>query len=179
MTVLTPPAPRRDAVIVRLLEQTIFASRWLLAPIYLGLALGLVDLLIKFVQHLIELFTTVVTTSANEVTVGVLSLLELSFVANLVIIVMFAGYENFVSTFNLADHPDKPVWLGHVGLSDLKLRLIASLVAVAAMQLLEDLMHVTVVTNREIGWSIGITLTFVLAGVLLAITDRITEPPGR
>jgi uncharacterized protein (TIGR00645 family) len=158
----------------RALEQTLFASRWLLAPIYLGLAASLILLLINFAQKSLSLVSNALKAGSDETIIGVLSLIDLSLMANLLLMVIFAGYENFISELEL-EHKDKPEWMGHVGFGDLKLKLMTSIVAISAIHVLEDFMHVDQVTNRELGWAVGIHLTFVVSGLLLAFMDRISK----
>jgi uncharacterized protein (TIGR00645 family) len=122
----------------RLVEQTIFASRWLLEPFYLGLTVCLVVLLIKFGQKMVKFVTYSLFSSGNDVIPVVLSLIDLSLIANLLLIVMFSGYENFVSRFELDDQKYKPAWMGHVDFGDLKLKLLTSIIAISAIHLLES-----------------------------------------
>jgi uncharacterized protein (TIGR00645 family) len=165
-----PPPPRPE----RLVEYVLFTSRWLLAPIYLGLIAGLAVLLVKFVQHTIELVTHVLTANGDDAIVGVLGLIDLALMGSLVVMVMFAGYENFVSKLELVGHKDKPSWMGHVDFSDLKLKLMASIVAISAIQVLENFMNLAHLSDRELAWSVGIHMTFVASGVLLAVMDRLS-----
>ncbi len=160
--------------IERFLERAIFTSRWLLAPVYVGLAAGLIVLLIKFVQRAVELVTHVLMVGNDETIIGILNLVDLSLMGSLVVMVMFAGYENFVSKLDLAGHKDKPNWMGHVGFGDLKLKLMASIVAISAIHVLESFMNVGHLSDRELAWSVGIHLAFVISGVLLAVMDRLT-----
>jgi len=157
----------------RCIESTLFASRWLLAPVYIGLVGGLVVILVKFVQDLVELVIHVPTATGDQTIVGVLTLVDLSLMGSLVLMVMFAGYENFVSKFDDVDHRDKPSWMGHVDFSDLKLKLMGSIVAISAIKLLESFMNIEHLSNRELGWGVGIHMAFVVSGVLLAIMDRL------
>ncbi len=172
MTIMQPPV--RHSLIERSIETLIFACRWLLAPIFIGLAVGIVVLLIKFAQRTWELLTHVLTADGDSTIIGILGLVDLALMGSLVIMVMFAGYENFVSKLDLTDHKDKPSWMGHVGFGDLKLKLMASIVAISAIHVLESFMNVEHLSNRELGWSVGIHLTFVVSGVLLAVMDRLT-----
>ena len=161
-------------LVERIVERTIFTSRWLLAPIYVGLAAGLVVLLIKFVQRAVALLTHVLTTDGDNTIVGILALVDLALMGSLVVMVMFAGYENFVSKLDLGSHKDRPSWMGHVDFSDLKLKLMASIVAISAIHVLESFMNVEHLSDRELGWSVGIHMAFVVSGMLLAIMDRIS-----
>jgi len=155
----------------RCVEKTIFNSRWLLAPIYLGLALSLVLLLIKFVQKSYVMIANAFTISGDDTIIGILSLVDLSLMGNLLLMIMFGGYQNFVSQLDFDGHKDKPEWIGHVGFGDLKLKLMASIVAISAIELLKNFMNVEQVSSRDLGWSVGIHITFVLSAVLLALMD--------
>lgn len=158
-----------------LLERTIFASRWLLAPFYLGLCLALVLLLVKFGQELLHVAPAVLTMSESDVVLSILALIDLSLAGNLLLLVIFSGYENFVSKIDVGDHKDRPDWMGKVDYSGLKLKLLASIVAISAIQLLRAFMNIKSMTNEELAWLVGIHMCFVVSGVLLALMDRLTE----
>ncbi len=180
MTDETPLAPadspsRPHGLAERWLEETLFASRWLIAPFYVGLAASLFLLLIKFGQKAFALAAKVTEGDSNDMIVGVLSLIDLSLMGNLVIMVIFAGYENFVSRFDLDSHRDKPDWMGHVGFGDLKIKLMTSIIAISAIQLLEAFMNIDEVPERDVIWLVAIHLTFVTSGVLLTLMDRLSR----
>lgn len=172
MTIIQPPVPH--SLIERSVETLIFASRWLLAPIFIGLAAGLAVLLIKFARRTLELLSHVLTADGDSTIIGIPGLVDLALMGSLVVMVIFAGYENFVSKLDLANHKDKPSWMGHVGFGDLKLKLMASIVAISAIHVLESFMNVEHLSDRELGWSVGIHMAFVVSGVLLAVMDRLT-----
>jgi uncharacterized protein (TIGR00645 family) len=157
------------------LEHVIFASRWLLAPIYVGLVVALALLVIKFVQALWHTLGHILEVSESQAILDVLALVDLSLAANLILIVVFAGYENFVSKMHTANHEDRPDWMGKVDYTGLKLKLLASIVAISAIQLLRAFIDVAQYTDAQLAWLVGIHLTFVVSGVLLAWMDRITE----
>ncbi|MBW4024762.1 MAG: TIGR00645 family protein [Proteobacteria bacterium] len=158
-----------------MIERLLFASRWLLAPFYIGLAIGLLMLLVAFVHEAFERVVHVWSARVDQTIVGMLSLIDLSLVANLILIVMWAGYENFVSKIDFKDHPDRPSWIAHIGYGDLKIKLLTSIVAISAIRLLEGFMHIDTTSNRELGWAVGIHLTFIASGVLLAVMDRLGD----
>lgn len=158
----------------RLVERSLFASRWLLAPFYLGLAASLILLLVKFGQKTIALVSHAFSSDGNEVIVGILSLVDLSLMGNLLLMVMFAGYENFISKLDIGRHKDKPDWMGHVGFGDLKLKLMTSIVAISAIHVLEAFMKIAQTSDRDLAWGIGIHMAFIVSGVLLAIMDRLS-----
>ncbi len=157
------------------LEETIFGSRWLLAPLYIGLVGSLAVVLAKFVQEFLHLVPLTLAASEAEIILAVLALVDMTLVANLILMVVFAGYENFVSKIDVAGHKDRPDWMGKVDVSGLKLRLIASIVAISSIQLLKSFMNVRDVPDREMAWMVGIHVVFVVSGVLLAVMDRIAE----
>ena len=158
--------------IERLVERLLFATRWIAAPIYVGLAVALVLVLAKFVAGAVELIRDF-SGSLDHLIVGILGLVDLSLVANLVLMVMLAGYENFVSRIDLGDHPDRPAWMGRIGFGEIKLKLLASIVAIAAIHVLEDFMNTGDLADRVLAWRAGLLLLFVVSGVLLALMDRI------
>lgn len=159
----------------RLIERILFASRWVMAPFYLGLAVALVLLLVKFMQELFHTVPNVFAMSESQLVLSILSLIDLSLAGNLLLLVIFSGYENFVSKIDNTDHKDRPEWMGKVDYSGMKLKLVASIVAISAIQLLRAFMNIEDRDNIELAWLVGIHLTFVVSGVLLALMDRLTE----
>jgi uncharacterized protein (TIGR00645 family) len=156
------------------LERMIFGSRWLMAPFYLGLVVCLVVLLIKFLQELVHIVPGVLQMRETDVILAVLSMVDLSLAGNLLLMVIFAGYENFVSRIDVADEKDRPEWMGKVDYSGLKLKLVASIVAISAIHLLKSFMDVGEKSDRELAWLVGIHMAFVISGVLLAWMDKLT-----
>jgi uncharacterized protein (TIGR00645 family) len=159
----------------RLIERGLFASRWMMAPMYLGLALALVILVWVFLMELGRFVLIVPVMTVNDAILGVLALIDLSLAANLLLIVIFSGYENFVSRMDLADHKDRPDWQGEVDFSALKLKLVASIVAISGIHLLKVFMDVGQYDPQQIRWMVIIHLVFVLSGVLLAAMDWIAN----
>ena len=158
-------------------ERFLFASRWLLAPLYLGMVVALVLIGIKFFQELWHLITHVLEFEGNDVVLGTLALLDLALLANLVLIVIFAGYENFVSKIKAArDSEDRPAWMGHVDFSGLKMKLIGSIVAISAIGLLQDYFTYDSSSDASVQfWRIMLHLTFVVSGLLFALMDWMGE----
>lgn len=156
------------------LERGLFASRWLMAPMYVGLVGALIILLIGFMQELFHFFGEIPHLSQNDMILGVLSLIDLSLAGNLLLIVIFSGYENFVSKMDIADHIDQPDWKGEVDFSTLKLKLVASIVAISGIHLLKVFMDVEKSSEDQIRWMVIIHLVFVVSGVLLAVMDYIS-----
>lgn len=158
-----------------LLERAIFASRWILAPFYLGLAASIVLLLYKFMEELLHIAARTIKGTEAEVILGVLSLVDLTLTASLLVIVIFSGYENFVSKIDHSSHRDWPEWMGTIDFTALKLKLLSSIVAISAIQLLKQFMDVKKVPDRELFWYVVIHLVFVASSVLLALSDRIAS----
>ena len=165
MDINTTRSQRRSLRVERAFENVIFGSRWLLAPFYLGL-------LVKFVQQAVELLIHSISTDGSEIILGILSLIDLSLMANLLLMVIFAGYESFVSRLDVDGQQDRLGWMGQIGFGDLKLKLMASIVAISAIHLLEAFMNADHLTDRKLAWLVGIHMAFVTSGVLLAVMDR-------
>lgn len=156
------------------LESILFSSRWLLAPFYAGLAFSLVVLLIKFLAELIHIAANAFTATESEVILGVLALVDLTLTGSLIIIVIFSGYENFVSRIDHGHHTDWPEWMGKIDFSGLKLKLLSSIVAISGIQLLKQFMSISKVSDRDIMWLVIVHVVFVVSSVLLALSDRLT-----
>ena len=161
------------------LEHFMFASRWLLVPFYIGLVAAVALLLVKFGNAFIMLMPVVFAGDNNAALLGILTLVDITLVANLLLIIIFAGYENFVSKIDTGDNEDRPDWMGHVGFSDLKLKLIGSIVAISGIELLKYFINVKEMLaqpngNDQLAWLVGIHLTLVFSGVMFALMDRIS-----
>jgi uncharacterized protein (TIGR00645 family) len=158
----------------RLLEGCLFASRWLLAPLFLGLAFALVVLLLKFMQAVWHIAATAIWATEVDVILGVLSLVDLVLMGSLIIIVIFSGYENFVSKIDHSKHRDWPEWMGTIDFTALKLKLLSSIVAISGIHLLKKFMDVSKIPDRDLFWYALIHGVFVLSMLLLALSDRIS-----
>lgn len=165
-------------MVERPLEKFLFASRWLLAPFYVALVVALAGLLVKAMQELWHFVTHITTATESEVILGVLTLIDLTFTGSLIVIVIFSGYENFVSKIEENDHKDWPEWMGKIDFSGLKLKLLSSIVAISAIQVLKAFMNVNNVSDRDMIWLVVIHVVFVLSGVFLALTDKIAGEVG-
>jgi len=167
------PAPRKDPLPERLIEQVIFSSRWLLAPIYLGLIAALGILLVIFFRELAVTLPSVLSMQEEDAILLVLTLVDISLAGNLVLIILFSGYESFVSKIGPADHPDRPSWMGKLDFSGLKTKLIASIVAISGIHLLKIFMDLGKYTETQLLWYTIIHFTFVASGIGFAVMDRI------
>lgn len=156
-------------------EHLLFSSRWLLAPVYLGLVGAMIALLYKFAKQVWGIFSQLSTASDSEIIIGVLSMVDVALVMSLLIIIIFSSYENFVSKMDdLHEHEDRPEWMGNIGFSDLKIKLIGSIVAISGIELLKAFMNVDNLSDRHMAWMVGIHLTFVFSGVLYAVMDKLS-----
>jgi uncharacterized protein (TIGR00645 family) len=166
-----------------LLETVLFGSRWLMAPFYIGLMIALGALIWVFVMDmvhtLVPLFTTLNPKPESAILMA-LSLIDLSLGGNLLLIVTFSGYENFVSKIDTAGHEDRPEWMGTVNFSGLKLKLISSIVAISGIALLKAFMKIGEgpIDERNMYWMITLHLTFIASGVALAFMDWIVSKSG-
>jgi len=154
-------------------EYLLFASRWLLAPFFFGLVLAILALLYKFGKALFLMIGSVLDGTNAQPIIDILTLVDTALLASLLLIIAFSGYENFVSKFGPQDHEDRPAWMGKVGFSDLKLKLIGAIVAISAVELLKAFIDSANLSNQELAWKVGIHLTFVSSGVIFALTDYI------
>src|SRR5437867_2902189 len=124
------------------LEFALFRSRWLLAPFFVGLIFAMIALLVIFGKGLWELFHAVLGETERSVVVAILSLVDVTLIASLLLIIILSGYENFVSKLVVAEHEDRPAWMGKVGFSDLKIKLMGSIVAISAVELLRGFIYI-------------------------------------
>lgn len=157
------------------LERVLFAGRWIMAPIYVGLLAILVVVAVKFVEELVLTVPFVLSMQERELVLFVLSLLDLAMLGSLVLMVSFAGYENFVSKMHpVAGHEDRPEWMGHIDFGGMKLKIISSIVAISAIHLLRTFLNVAELKKDDVAWQLAIHLGFVVSGVLLAWMDRLS-----
>jgi uncharacterized protein (TIGR00645 family) len=157
----------------RWIEKSLFASRWILAPIYLGLTLAMLAVGVKFFQEAFHVIFHVWTMSEADMVLAVLAMIDMVLVASLVVMVMLSGYENFVSQIELADEGKKLDWLGKLDATALKLKVSASIVAISSIHLLQIFMNAQQTPNDKILWYVILHLTFVVSSVLMAVMDRI------
>lgn len=155
----------------QLLERGLFASRWILAPFYVGLIGALMALLYIFCSELYAFVANVETMKANDAILACLALVDISLAANLLVIVAFSGYENSVSKIDVGDEADQPSWKGKVDFTGLKIKLVVSIIAISGIHLLKVFMDITKYTQSEVFWMVMIHLVFMVSGLLLALTD--------
>ncbi|MFC0240586.1 TIGR00645 family protein [Rhodopseudomonas telluris] len=167
------PSPSSAKRVERGFETLLFNSRWLMAPFYFGLVISLVVLLYKFVMLLYEFIVHATLAKESDIILGVLSLIDVSLTGNLVLIVVFSGYENFVSRIDPGNHPDWPEWMTQVDFAGLKQKLLASIVAISAIQVLKAFMNLdSGYDTTKLAWLVGIHLVFVVSTLIMALSDR-------
>ncbi|MEN3749015.1 TIGR00645 family protein [Sphingomonas sp. HF-S3] len=162
-------------------ESGLFASRWLLAPFYVGLIASIAILLVVFVRVFLAMIPYTVTMSVEDAILKVLTLLDIALAANLILVVILAGYESFVSKIDTEGHEDRPAWMGTTSFSGLKLKLYASIVAISGIQLLKSFMAIgeRPLTDRELFWMTVIHFAFVITALLSALTDWLSSRQGK
>jgi uncharacterized protein (TIGR00645 family) len=167
---------RRSPFLERALEWIIYASRWLMAPVYLGLIAALCILIVTFFRELVLQAPEVLDMDETDIILLVLTLVDLSLAGNLVLIILFSGYENFVSKIEAAHADrDRPEWMGTLDFSGLKIKLIASIVAISGIHLLKIFMNLPQYTEQQLLWYVVIHLAFIFSGVAVAVMDWVEE----
>lgn len=155
-------------------EYLIFNSRWLLAPFYFGLILGVLILMVRFSIEFFHLLNIAIHAESSQITMGLLNLVDATLFANLLILMVFIGYETFVSKINNAEgHEDRPDWMGKVSFSGLKIKVFSSVVAISGIELLHAFLNLNHFNNEQLAWKVGIHITFVISGVLLSVMDKL------
>lgn len=154
-------------------EKLLFACRWLLTPFFVALVAVLVELLIKVVMHAYTIATQFLNMTEEEAILGSLSIVDLTLVACLIVLVVFSTYSNFVSRVDHAAHEDWPAWMIGIDYGELKLKLVASIVAISSIKLLEAYMNIEHETDRDLAWQVGMYGAFVLAALLLSISEAV------
>lgn len=159
----------------KLIEQTMYRSRWLLAPIYLGLSLAVVALAVMFFKETFHLLVHIFTIKEADMVLVVLSLIDIAMVGGLLVMVMMSGYENFVSQLDIGDNEEKLSWLGKMDSSSLKAKIAASIVAISSIHLLKIFMAVEKTDNEKLLWYVIIHMTFVISAFLMGYLDKLTK----
>ena len=162
----------------RTLENLLYASRWILAPIYLGLSIALLLLGIKFFQEALHTLPLVLGLKEADLVLVTLSLVDMALVGGLLVMVMLSGYENFVSRIDVSENTEKLSWLGKLDSGSLKQKVAASIVAISSIHLLKAFMAVQNTSNDKLMWYVIIHLTFVLSALGMAYVDRLNRISG-
>src|SRR5262245_18141655 len=159
----------------RIIENGLYAARWLLAPIYIGLSLALLALTIKFFQEIVHVLPGVFSIAEADLVLVILSLIDMALVGGLLVMVMFSGYENFVSQLDIDESKDKLSWLGKMDAGSLKNKVAASIVAISSIHLLRIFMDAKNVPDNKLMWYVTIHLTFVLSAFAMGYLDKLTR----
>ncbi|MDT3250488.1 TIGR00645 family protein [Serratia sp. root2] len=159
----------------RFLENAMYASRWLLAPVYFGLSLALLALSIKFFQEILHVLPNIFSMAEADLVLTLLSLIDMALVGGLLVMVMFSGYENFVSQLDISDDKEKLSWLGQMDATSLKNKVAASIVAISSIHLLRVFMDAKNVPDNKLMWYVIIHLTFVLSAFVMGYLDKLTR----
>lgn len=159
----------------KIIERLIYASRWLLAPIYLGMSFALMALTVKFFQELYHFIPAILTIEDNQLILKLLTFIDLSLVGSLTIIVMFSGYDNFVSRLDITEGTEKLSWLGTHDYGSLKMKVASSIVAISSIHLLKVFMNVEQIANDKLTWYVLIHITFVLSAFLMGYLEKLKE----
>jgi uncharacterized protein (TIGR00645 family) len=169
-----PPSSRRkESMVEALLERLIFASRWLQAPLYVGLIVMLAITVVKFVLVMLEMGHRVLAANEGEFILLILSLVDLVLVANLVIMVIISGYENFISRIDIEEATDRLSWFGKLDAGSLKIKLASSIVAISSIHLLKKFLEAGLTDNSKLYVLVVMHMAFVVSALLLAVIDRI------
>lgn len=159
----------------RIIEKLMYSSRWLLAPVYLGLSLILLALAIKFFQEIFHLLPVIFTIKEADLILIALTLVDLTLVAGLIIMVMFSSYENFVSRLDIDGDTEKLTWLGKMDATSLKNKVAASIVAISSIHLLKVFMNMPQISADTVMWYVVIHLTFVVSAFAMGMLDKLTK----
>jgi uncharacterized protein (TIGR00645 family) len=173
-------------MIERQIEKVLFAARWLMAPFYLGLIVALGVLFIEFARILVGYvrasagaFGAGPAFGEEQAILGALSLIDLALMGSLILIVVYSGYENFVSRIRTGEHGDWPDWMTKVDFAQLKQKLLASIVLISGVQVLKAFMSIEKLSDRDMMWLVGIHLTLVLSALAFSISDWLQSKSGK
>jgi uncharacterized protein (TIGR00645 family) len=157
----------------------IFWSRWLQAPLYIGLIVAQCVYVYRFMVELLHLVVETQTINETNIMLSVLGLIDVVMIANLLIMVIIGGYETFVSKLGKDEHPDRPEWLGHVNASTMKIKLAMALIGISSIHLLKTFIGAKELDDRVILWQVVIHVTFVFSAIALAYTVKLTDESAR
>ena len=172
-TIAKKSADYRRNPSLMMMAQLIFWSRWLQAPLYLGLIVAQGVYVYQFMIELYHLVLGVSEHNEAKIMLIVLGLIDVVMIANLLIMVIIGGYETFVSRLNLREHPDQPQWLAHISATTMKIKLSMALIGISSIHLLKTFIDAEKMTEQTIKWQVIIHVTFLFSALAMALTDRI------
>ncbi|QCI26188.1 TIGR00645 family protein, partial [Buchnera aphidicola] len=158
-----------------MIEKMIYASRWLMFPVYIGLSFGFILLTLKFFQQIISVIPEILIMSESGLVLVVLSLIDISLVGGLLVMVMFSGYENFISKMDIHDSEKRLSWMGTMDVNSIKNKVASSIVAISSVHLLRLFMEAEKILDDKIMWCVIIHLTFVLSAFGMSYIDKMTK----
>lgn len=164
--------------LAKIMARTVFASRWLQAPLYFGLIVAQSVYVYHFGAELVHLVQHVTTVTETEIMLVVLGLIDVVMIANLLLMVIVGGYETFVSRLYLEGNPDQPEWLEHVNAGTMKVKLAMALIGISSIHLLKTFIEAPNLAEKVMLWQVVIHMTFVLSAIAMAYTNRLMEPPA-
>jgi len=159
----------------RFFENAMYASRWLLAPIYFGLSFALLALALKFFQEVVHILPAIFIMEEATLILKLLSLVDMALVGGLLVMVMISGYENFVSQLDIDDGKERLSWLGKMDSSSLKMKVAASIVAISSIHLLKMFMDAKNIDDSKLMWYVIIHMTFVASAFAMGYLDKLTK----
>jgi len=162
-------------MIEKFIERGMYASRWLLAPLYFGLSLTVLALVLKFFQELAHILPHVFEIAETDLVLTILSLIDMALVGGLLVMVMLSSYENFVSQLDIAEDAEKLGWLGKMDSTSLKNKVAASIVAISSIHLLKIFMNAANIDNEKLLWYVVLHMTFVASAFAMGILDKLTK----
>jgi uncharacterized protein (TIGR00645 family) len=168
---------KKSGVFKNSLGKVIFSSRWLQAPLYVGLIFALAAYVYRFLKELIHLFSELNAPSDTFIMLGVLGLIDVVMIANLLIMVIMGGYETFITSLGIEKHPDQPEWLDHLDAGAMKIKLALALIGISSIHLLRTFIDPTQYSNIAIGWQVGIHVTLLVSALTIAFTNRLLNAP--
>ena len=165
--------------IEKLIERVLVGSRWVMAPFYLGLVLAIIVVFFKFAQELTHFVGHAASMSEEETVTGALGVVDLALLGSLILIVIFSGYENFVSKIDATGHDTWPEWMTKVDFTGLKLKLLGSIVLISGIQVLKGFMSIEKLSDRQLFWLVTVHMVFVMSSAILALTDWLQSRTGK
>jgi uncharacterized protein (TIGR00645 family) len=159
----------------RTFERIMYGSRWILAPVYVGMSLSIAALFIKFFQELYHFLPHLLEMNEADLILKVLALIDLTMVGSLIVIVMFSGYENFVSRLDIDENAEKLDWLGTHDYGSLKMKIASTVVAISSIHLLKVFMKIEGTANDKILWYVVVHLTLVVSALLMSVQDKLSK----
>ncbi len=167
--------PKIPAPADRYLAMIIFSSRWLQAPLYLGLIMAQALYVFIFLKELYHLVSEIHKISENEIMLIVLGLIDVVMISNLLIMVIIGGYETFVSRLRMYNHPDVPEWLSHMNANTMKIKLALALIGISSVHLLKTFINIDHLSEKDIMWQVIIHMVFLFSAIAMAYTSKIAQ----